>query len=754
MRKNILLAGALISSFTTFAHSNTNQPADTTGYKNLLLDEIVVNPKSNTRLFEYPGSITSFSAYRLENLNVKSIKDLSSLAPNLYIPDYGSRLTSAVYIRGIGSRINSPAVGLNVDNVPYLDKSTFDFDLMDIEKIEILRGPQGTLYGRNTMAGLINVYTRSPFDQTGTQIKAGYGNYNSMDFGINHSRKINDHVAFSLSGQYKANDGYFDNQYTHKRADDSEMASGRIRVNWRVNPRLKIDLTSDYEYSDQDGYPYFLYDKENGKSEAIAYNDEANYHRVISTNSLFLQYRHDRFIVSSTTGYQYLNDKMNLDQDFTALSIFTLTQKQKQHAITQEIAFRSSTAKKLQWVAGIYGFYQDLKTDAPVTFKEDGIRLLITNMIPPSAPVQIKNKTLYIAGLYKTPTYGASVFKQMTYNGLFTDRLSGTIGLRLNYEKTKLEHNTNTVINLKTPVITTNFPVVVEGSEEMDDLELLPKFELKYTFDRNYFVYASVTRGYRSGGYNNQMFSDIIQAKMKNMMNPDAVKDDQIKEVISYKPEHSWNYEIGGRIDLLDSRLSFDLAAFYIDCRNQQISEFADNGYGRQTKNTGRTASKGVEVCIKALPIKRLLFNVAYGYTHATFSDYSVMGKGGNPVDYAGKYVPFAPLHSLALTADYSIPIRKSWLDEVRIGAQYIGKGKIYWTEENDVHQNFYGLTNGEITLSKGGIDLSIWGKNLFDIRYHAFYFETLNAENPTKPNGFAERGRPITCGVTLKARF
>lgn len=753
MKKYALLT-TLLSLALVVSAKETTEPVDTATYKSYLLEEIVINPKANTKLFEFPGSISAFSAYRLENLNVKSIKDLSSLAPNFYIPDYGSRLTSAIYIRGIGSRINSPAVGLNVDNVPYLDKSTFDFDLMNIEKIEVLRGPQGTLYGRNTMAGLINIYTKSPFDHQGTQIKAGYGNYNNLDFGITHSHKINDQVAFSISGQYKAHDGYFKNEYKNRQANGSEMASARARIDWKINQRLKINFTSDFEYSDQDGYPYFLYDKVTRKSQAIAYNDDAGYRRKVSTNSLFLEYKHDRFILSSTTGYQYLNDQMNLDQDFTPLSIFTLTQKQKQHALTQEIAFRSSTEKNFQWVAGVYGFYQDLKTDGPVTFKEDGVRLLITSMIPPTAPIQINNRTLYIDGRYKMPTYGAAVFKQMTYNNLFVNGLSGTIGLRLNYEKTKLDHNTNTVVNVKTPMITKDFPIVVKGNEKMDALELLPKFELKYLFDKNYFVYGSVSRGYRSGGYNNQMFSDIIQAKMKNLMNPEAVKDEYIKDVISYEPEHSWNYEIGGRLDLLDNQLSFDLSAFYIDCRNQQISEFADNGYGRQTKNTGRTASKGMEFCVKAFPVKRLQLTAAYGYTHATFTEYSASAKDGTRVDYKGNFVPFAPLHSLAVTADYTFLINKNWLDEIRIGAQYIGKGKIYWTEENDVAQNFYGLTNAEVTLSKGCFDISLWGKNILDTRYHAFYFETLNAENTAKSNGFAEQGRPATFGITVKARF
>ena len=121
--------------------------------------EIISNPKTNTPVITFPGSVSVLNARMLEQTNTVSIKDISSYVPNLYIPDYGTKLISAIYIRGIGSRINSPAVGLYVDDVPYIDKSSFDFDFNDISKVEVFRGPQGTLFGRNTMAGLINLYT-------------------------------------------------------------------------------------------------------------------------------------------------------------------------------------------------------------------------------------------------------------------------------------------------------------------------------------------------------------------------------------------------------------------------------------------------------------------------------------------------------------------------------------------------------------------------------------------------------------------
>ena len=132
---------------------------------NLSAVTIISTPKWESELFEFPGSITYLDTRQIDEMNIHSVKDISTVVPNLFIPNYGSKLISSAYIRGIGSRINSPAVGLYVNNVPYLDKSAFDFDFIDIADIEVLKGPQGTLYGRNTMAGLVNIQTISPLEK-------------------------------------------------------------------------------------------------------------------------------------------------------------------------------------------------------------------------------------------------------------------------------------------------------------------------------------------------------------------------------------------------------------------------------------------------------------------------------------------------------------------------------------------------------------------------------------------------------------
>ena len=163
---------------------------------------IIAAPKENRKLRELPNAVTLLSQQDMQAAQVNSIKNLTALVPNIFIPDYGSRLTSAVYIRGIGSLINTPSVGLYVDNIPYIDKSAFDFNYSDIERIDVLRGPQGTLYGRNAMGGLIKVHTKSPFSYQGTDFRIGAGTHNQYNTSVTHYHLMNERFAFSAGGFY------------------------------------------------------------------------------------------------------------------------------------------------------------------------------------------------------------------------------------------------------------------------------------------------------------------------------------------------------------------------------------------------------------------------------------------------------------------------------------------------------------------------------------------------------------------------
>ena len=549
-----MIALTLLTTGTTWAE---DFPKDS--LKVVDIEEVVViaTPKENRKLRELPAATTVLSQKDMQANQVNSVKRLSGLIPNIFIPEYGSKLTTSIYIRGIGSRINTPAIGLYVDNIPYIDKSAFDFNYSDIERIDVLRGPQGTLYGRNTMGGLIKVHTKSPFTYQGTDIRMGAATYNDYNVSLTHYHRISDQFAFSTGGFYEHTGGFYQNSArNNERVDKGNAGGGRFRGIYLPKDNLKLDLNVSYEYSDQGGYPYFYTGitqegVNKGKTEEreemigkIAYNDRSNYYRNLLNAGFNVEYQAKNFILSAVTGYQHLKDRMFLDQDFTEKNIFNLTQKQKLNTISEEIVLKSKPNRKWEWTTGIFGFYQTLNTDGPVTFKEDGVKETIegnTNSIfenlgnkAPKMSMSVLNPTLRVSGNFDTPIWNGAIFHQSTFNNLFTKGLSFTVGLRLDYEKMSMKYNSasdplNFDFNFAMgPMVITAKDLIADaaynGKLSEDYVQLLPKFALQYEWRKGNNVYTTVSKGYRSGGYNVQMFSDIITGQQAHSMVEDKKK--------------------------------------------------------------------------------------------------------------------------------------------------------------------------------------------------------------------------------------
>ena len=781
-----MLASASAAAATN-NNANGTLPGDTT--KVIDIEEVVViaTPKENSRLRQQPVSATSLSQEDMRNNAVTSVKSLSALVPNLFIPDYGSKLTTSVYIRGIGSRINTPAIGLYVDNIPFIDKSAFDFNYADVERIDVMRGPQGTLYGRNTMGGLIRVFTKSPFTYQGTDLRLSAATYNNYQASLTHYHRISTQFAFSAGAFYSHKGGFFKNDFNGKRIDTDNEFGGRIRAIWLPTENLKLDFTVNYEYTNQGGYPYEYTGRTDGETEdragyigSISYNNDCGYRRNLVNSGVNLEYQGRNFTLSSATGFQYLYDRMDLDQDFTERDIYTIMQKQNSKTLSEEIVMKSKPGSRWQWTTGVSGFYQWLDTDAPVTFRPDGVKTMIednaNSMFPsgnPAAPTMhltVNNSTLPVPGRFETPVLNGAVYHQSTLNDLFVDGLSLTVGLRLDYEKIKMHYDSGTDMDFDflfgmgpMHITSENLHAISSfiGEESADYTQLLPKFALEYAWNPQNNVYASVTKGYRSGGYNIQMFSDLIQGSLRNAM-IDALAADpnfkrfasmlenfktgsaSIREATLYKPEYSWNYEIGTHLTLFGGKLQADLAAFYMDTRDQQISRFADSGLGRITVNAGKSRSIGAEASLRSQITDALSLYGSYGYTYATFTDYTL----SDTEDYNGNYVPFVPKHTFTAGGQYVFRLRKgAWLDNITVNANYRAAGRIYWTEQNNASQPLYGILNGRVSLNKGNGQVGFWINNALNKDYQAFYFETMN-------RGFAQQGRPLQFGIDLKCRF
>ncbi|MGL5318166.1 MAG: TonB-dependent receptor [Bacteroidales bacterium] len=743
-----------------------NAQKDTAQVRTIKLDEVEISasPKENLSLMKAPIASSQLSASLIESYHLNSLKEVSSMIPNFFMPDYGSKLTSALYIRGIGSRLSIPSVALYVDNVPYLDKSSFDFDFYDINKIEVLRGPQGTLYGRNTLGGVVHVHTRSPLQSEGTKISFGSGTNGKLKGTLSRHHQFTDKLAFSVSGYVDHHDGYFTNTYTGERADNSFSTGGRTRLVWLVAPRWRMELTGQYDYVNQGAYPYGLFVDSTQKVNPIAYNDKSGYWRRMANASYSLIHNADNFRFTSTTSYQHLNDKMQMDQDYTPKSIYTLEQTQKQKAFTQEFVFRSNNNKNYQWVTGASGFYQSNKNNSPVTFKKDGMQEMFQSMFDElfqsgAMPVKLTvlDSIMPISGFYDMPTYSAALFHQSTFRNLLTPGLSLTLGMRMEYEKISLRHNTATTMNVRAQMPVPGFPPMemplnadIEGKENVDYLQFLPKAALMYEINDQHAIYGSVARGYKAGGFNMQMFSDIIRYKLKNAMPGSKPVDLPISDIISYDPEYNWSYEIGAKTNPVKDKLFIDGALFYIASRDQQIVQFAPTGFGRMAKNAGRGRSVGVELSARAELCKNLWVYGSYGFTSAKFTQYTdtVNINGTNQeVNYKGKYVPMVPKHNMSVGINYTRALRSVVLDRISGNFQLKGNGEIYWTEENLRKQPFYTTCDAKVSLHKSIVRLDLWAKNIFNTKYQTFYFESMGSP-------FAQLGKPFEFGADIVVQF
>ena len=364
---------------TTFKGSNTNMPeslarsisiADTSRVFNL--DEVVVvsQPKESSILRNQPMASSIFTSKEAGMIGMRDISDLSRFVPSFQMPVYGSRLTSSMYIRGIGSRINNPAIGVYLDGMPLLSKNSYNIHIYQIDRADVLRGPQGTLYGMNTEGGLVRIYSKNPFTHKGTDIKLGLGSrfYRNVEF-ANYSM-ISHNTAMSIAGFYSGQNGFFRNSTTSKRADLYNEAGGKVRIVNRYSDKLTYDFIADYQYSNQGAFPYGALDIANDKTAAPATNRDGKYRRNMLNTAFNIRYSLPKLTMNSTTSYQFLSDRMNMDQDYTALDYMHLKQNQLQNGISQEFAIKGNNGR-WRHTSGLYGSYLWLRTEAPVFFDSD-----------------------------------------------------------------------------------------------------------------------------------------------------------------------------------------------------------------------------------------------------------------------------------------------------------------------------------------------------------------------------------------------
>ena len=399
-------------------------------------------------------------------------------------------------------------------------------------------------------------------------------------------------------------------------------------------------------------------------------------------------------------------------------------------------------------------------------------------------------------GAFETPTTDLALFHQSTFNDLFgAEGLSLVAGLRVEYEKMRLDYDYGGRMDYDIQMTSPMMPLELDGlSDESrftgslahDYVQWLPKVALQYHFAGKNNLYVSWSKGYRSGGYNVQMFSDLVQGDLKSRMMgtvksrteetldgpafaqmPDAVKQMIVNQIpqedfngtaaqTRFKPEYSYNYEAGGHFSLLGGKMELDAAAFYMDVFDQQISKFVSSGLGRVMVNAGKGQSYGAEISLRGGALDyRLTWNASYGYTHSVFKRYEAQAADAEAaqeaVRYDGNYVPFVPMHTMAAGLEYEQPVEGRKIKSFFFGVNTTGAGKIYWEEDNRFSQPFYALLNAHAGLDFGAVRIDLWGKNLTDTDYDTFFFTSAATTRNLK---FGQQGNPVQFGVDVSLHF
>lgn len=748
------------------------------------LDEVVVvaQPKEQVRLRLQPVSSNVFGSEQLQQLNVRDLSQLSQYVPSFVMPNYGSRLTSSMYVRGIGSRVNSPAVGVYYDNIPLMSKAAFNNHFYMLDRVDILRGPQGSLYGQNTEGGLVRVYSKDPMRYQGTDIRLGIGNGLWRNVEVAHYHRPSEKFAFTVAGFYSGLKGFINNQNFEDKNDKSLEAGGKARLIFQPSAKLKLDWTADYQWVSQNGFGYGELNVEDPATTVMN-----GYKRNMFNTGLTLSagvggdLQSAPLLFTSTTSYQFLQDRMLMDQDYMTPDYLQLEQRQKMNAVTQEFVLRSHDQNRWQHTSGLFASYQWLRTDAPVTFGPD-MRAMLATTILGYMPERVQSMftiweipVLDVAEQFHTPQLNLAFFHESNF--LLTDRLKATVGFRVNYDHVEIDYDTEALMLLhyaaqmgpRAMEYTNGLVSSLKQTHDKGFTQFLPKVGLTYTLDEQLGnVYALISKGYRSGGYNIQMFSDILQTDLMSngkdisslqndtkTLEHSAEDYDAIAETIAYKPEESWNFELGAHLNLFGGSTHLDLALYYMQIRNQQLSIMEPNSnYGRMMVNAGKSHSLGLETTLRGRALDNCLeWTLSYGFTNAKFDEYSDLLRnteaasslGYVDTDFDGNYVPFVPQHTLSAMADYHIT------SKLTVGANLSAQGRTYWDEANTFDQPFYALVGAHADYDFGAVVVSLWGRNLTNTHYNTFAVQS-SAAGGTRY--FAQRATPLQFGVDFGIRF
>ncbi len=669
----ILVFGILFAS-DAFGETNEDETIDM-----IELETITVTAqKREEDVQKVTESITVLSDTFVEDAQIESTEDIWHYVPNLSTSNAGSRdYWSRIRVRGISNTaFGDPAVSLFIDDVSYAGVYAFNSALFDIERIEVLKGPQGTLYGKNTSGGAINIVTKSPGDTFEAKAGVEAGNFDKREIsGVMNAPLLEDKLYFRLAGLYSTRDGYIKNLFTGGDVDNRETIAGTANLFFTPTDHLSFDLTFRiHDFNDDGGFPMVARDKSRYQMvTGFATDDFETATDFIGesssknqTTSLRMSYELDNFDLVSVTAYRDMDNESSLDADFMPSEMFLGFNAVESESISQELRIQSKDSdESFKWLAGAY--YSNDEKDYETGYK---LGRLYADMMG----VPIYTADMHSAAI---EAEDMAVFGQGTVR-FFSDALGLTAGLRYERSKRALDHQHTF----------DGFPVAAPINDlEETYTELLPKLALDYRINEDIMAYASVARGYKAGGF------------------AYAVDDPALA---GFDPEISNAFELGLKTEFPELGLRFNVAGFYTKVDDYQDRVQRDIMTVIQ-ENVSDASIYGFELEAFMPLSETLSLNGFLGYTHAEYGDYL---DRLTLVNYKNNRVSQIPEYDSGLFLEY----RDSFGLFARAEVQMFGSS--YFDRANTIKQSPYTLFNMKVGYEQDTWDIYLSGKNLTDKQY------------------------------------
>jgi len=752
MRKLQVLAG--VAGAAMMAAAGQAAAQETTA-----LEEIVVTAqKRSENLQDVPVSVTAFTADQLKDQRVGDVLALSGLSPGLQIKTDDNAANPRIFIRGIGVNDFNPAtasaVGVYVDGVYVASPLAQMAGFYDLQQVEVLRGPQGTLYGRNTTGGAINVTTKKPTSTPEGNLAVDYGRFNSFKAEGGFGGPIVDTLAFRVSGLFDKSDGYTLNRLTGHKGNDADRKAIRGALSFKPDDKLTIDVSASY--SKASGGSILTYNRSliAQTAEAASTADpDPTYGYVFckptyytsgqctnaagyantSSNKYEGDYRFEgKDIVKlfgattaitydfgpvtfySITGYQSAKRDDYEETDANPISIFDARYVAQQDTTSQEFRLQSNGATKLRWVAGLYAARDNLDNDSHYNVLEVArVPDPINNPtgMDPANSIGVFGWPLH----QKTTSYAA--FGQVDYD--LTTRLTLTGGLRWSQDKKVFHYVSDVDYGLLT---------LFEYDNEKTFSSISGRVGLRYAVSDDANVYVTYNRGTKSGGF----FSG--QTTEPDDLGP-------------YKDETVNAYEAGAKSEFFNRRLRVNASIFYYDYKDLQVyTVIQRSGLPVQLfTNASKARVYGGEAEIEARPMTGLSLTLGASLLSAEYKNFVSLGD-----DYSGNTLPSAPKTSLNGAARYEHPLG---VGDLVTQLDFTYRGKVYYDTANTerLSDKARAYVNGQVgwAFNDGRYELGVWGKNLAD---------TTNISDITPVAAFGfdvfSMGPPRTYGVYFRAKY